>query len=66
MVIIVEAFKAIHREEALSDRELCRREQLPYASFMRWLERTGAGQPPVSRSGPGKVEPWTWKRSGRK
>jgi hypothetical protein len=46
----------MHAEESLTYRELCEREEVPYASFMRWRKRLHAGETPVSRPGPSKVE----------
>jgi hypothetical protein len=54
--MIVQYLEETHREESLSYRELCEREEVPYASFMRWRKRLEAGQCPVSRPGPSKVE----------
>lgn len=55
--MIVEQIEGLHRDEGLTYREACLRESVNYASFMRWRGRCGAGEEPVSRPGPQKVEP---------
>ena len=54
--MVVETMEQMHRQQELSYRELCAREGLGYASFMRWRQRCAAGEPPVGRPGPAKVE----------
>jgi transposase len=53
--MIVEHIERLYRDEALSYRDLCAREGVSYASFMRWRSRTRAGEQPLSRPGPRKV-----------
>lgn len=55
--MIVELIERLHTDEGLGCRALCERAGVSYPSFMRWRGRCKAGEEPVHRPGPAKVEP---------
>jgi transposase len=55
--MIVQRICEFHETQGLPYRELCAREGISYATFMRWKERADRGEQTVSRPGPKKVQP---------
>jgi hypothetical protein len=54
--MIVQHIESLHRTEGISYRDICIREGVPYANFVRWKGKMNQGEEVVSRPGPKKVE----------